>query len=539
MRTPVADAPSGVTAIECLHSYLGRYVLSAEHYDDLGAPEPLFCDNETNAVGLFGAPGNPTAYVKDGINNRVVHGDLGAVNPANVGTKAALWYRLTDIPPGHTVTVRLRLVGDQPVERTFGPDFDAVVADRAREADEFYDAVIPPEADGADRTTARRAFAGLLQNKQYYRYTLRDWLEGDPGQPPPPASRLEPGARNVSWQHLALAEVISMPDEWEYPWFASWDLAFHCVALAHVDPEFAKSQLIMLCREWAMDPSGQFPAYEWEFGDVNPPVHAWAAWQVYLIDGRRDQEFLRRMLPKLMLNFAWWLNRKDATGADLFEGGFLGMDNTGLFDRSKGLPAGAHLEQSDATSWMAFYCLQMLSMVFELAPDDRGWGDVAITFLEHFLSISRAMNDFGSYGAQLWDEQDRFFYDVLVHPDGTSQPLRVRSMVGLLPLLAVLSDETKTLDQLPELEARLHWLQQHRPDEVAALWRPTGETGAHPGLSLVGPERLTEVLGRMLDEGEFLSAHGIRALSACYREAYSAVVGGQPMTVAHLICQRD
>ncbi|MGH8862986.1 MAG: MGH1-like glycoside hydrolase domain-containing protein, partial [Jatrophihabitantaceae bacterium] len=323
---------ANLRAVECSHAFLGRYTVSAE-----GMPDILVCDNESNIAALFGAA-NPTRYTKDGVDARVVHGDRSAVNPDGAGTKAAFWYRFDSVAPGETVRVRLRLSTAGPDEHTFGTGYDAVCADRAAEADEFYAAVLPEHLAPEDATIARRAFAGLLWNKQLYRYSVREWLDGDPDEPVPPPERAARGGRNVSWQHLALADVLCMPDDWEYPWFAAWDLAFHCVALAHIDPSFAKEQLLLMCREWAMHPDGQLPAYEWSFGDVNPPVHAWAAWHVYIVDGRHDTDFLIRVFTKLLLNFGWWVNRKDADGSNIFEGGFLGMDNIGLFDRSAGLP---------------------------------------------------------------------------------------------------------------------------------------------------------------------------------------------------------
>ena len=517
-------AAGGLRAVECEHTFLGRYVLAAE-----GQPDVLVCENETNAVGLFGAAANPAPYTKDGINRRVVHGDESAVNPDGVGTKAAFWYRFDAVAPGATVQVRLRLSTAVPDEETFGAGFAAVLADRRREADDFYDVVLPGRLDAQDRFVARRAFAGLLWGKQLYRWTVSEWLEGDPTQPPPPPGR----TRNDTWAHLALADVLCMPDEWEYPWFAAWDLAFHCVTLAHVDPASAKEQLLLLCREWAMHPDGKLPAYEWGFSDVNPPVHAWAAWQVYRIDGRRDHAFLARVFGKLLLNFGWWVNRKDADGANLFEGGFLGMDNIGLFDRSAALPEGWRLEESDATSWMATYCLVMLSIAVELASVDPAWDAMATTFLEHFLGIAHAMSRFGSQNVSLWDDADGFCYDVLVHADGTNQRLAVRSMVGLLPLLAVAHAPSWTVQALPDFTARLRWLQRRRPDLLDGLLLHPGPDGepADGMLALLDPPRLVRVLERMFDEDEFLSPHGIRSLSATYRTPYSAQINGHTETI--------
>ncbi|MBM9465905.1 glucosidase [Nakamurella sp. YIM 132084] len=537
------------STVQVEHELVGGYRLIAEHTTAAagGTPRVLFCHNETDAVGLWGAAANRTPTVKDGIGRHVVHGDPDAVVVADdsllgspdgepvSGTKVGFWYRFDAVAPGATVTVRLRLCTGDPGEWTFGTDFDAVVADRKAEADEFYDAVIPAHLNATDRTVARRAFAGLLWGKQLYRYGVQEWLDGDPAGPPAPEQRRREGARNDDWTKLALADVISMPDEWEYPWFASWDLAFHCVALAHVDPSFAKAQLVLLCREWAMHPNGQLPAYEWEFSDVNPPVHAWAAWHVYRIDGSRDPEFLARILSKLLLNFSWWLNRKDPDGSDLFEGGFLGMDNIGLFDRSKGLPPGTRLEQSDATSWMGFFCLHMFKIAVELAehPETtaRAWDDLATTFLEHFLSIAAAMDEFGSHGICLWDEGQQFFCDVLVHPDGTGERLPVRSMVGLLPLLAVAVGPRDLATRLPDFQARLAWLLRRRPQECRGLIRSSAGDDRRVALALVGPDRLPALLSRLFDEREFLSPYGIRSLSAAYRDGFSMVVGGRTVGI--------
>ena len=492
------------------------------------AHDVLVCENETNLVSLYGATENPTAYTKDGIGRRVVDGDESAVNPEGTGTKAAFWYRFDAVAPGDTVRVRLRLSTADPDEHTFGSGFDAIVADRRDEADEFYAATLPARLDDEDRTIARRAFAGLLWGKQLYRYSVAEWLDGDPAQPVPPPQRDATGGRNAGWRHLALADVMSMPDEWEYPWFASWDLAFHCVAFAHVDPAFAKEQLLLLCREWAMHPDGQLPAYEWAFGDVNPPVHAWAAWQVYLIDGRRDTDFLVRAFTKQLLSFGWWVNRKDADNSNLFEGGFLGMDNIGLFDRSAVLPGGARLEESDATSWMAFFCLQLLTISVELAATVAAWDELATKFLRHFLDIAHAMRSFGSRDMSLWDDEDGFYYDVLVHPSGNHEQLKVRSMVGLLPLLAVTQAPAWTAETLPDFTARLRWLRQRRPELLEGLLT---DSGGDQLLSLLDVDRLRRVLSRMFDEDEFLAPYGIRSLSAAYRTPYTCAVDGQQLSI--------
>ena len=525
-RVPSLRRPRGkeiddgdLVVVEARHDYLGTYRLMAE-----GRPELLFCDNETDAIGLWGAAGNRTAYPKNGVDRAIVHGDASLLNPAQEGTKVALRYRFDAVAPGETVRVRLRLRSGPMPDRPFGKAFNAVVRDRRAEADAFYATVIPDHVDDVDRLVARRAFAGLLWGRQLYRYDVAQWLDGDPAEPAPPTQRAapEPWARNTSWRHLALADVISMPDEWEYPWFASWDLAFHCVALARVDPAFAKAQLLLICREWAQHPSGQLPAYEWAFSDVNPPVHAWAAWRVYELDGAWDQAFLVRIATKLLLNFGWWVNRKDADDSNLFEGGFLGMDNIGVFDRSHGVPAGWRLEQSDATGWVAFHCLMMLRMCLELARRDPAWDDLATTFMERFLAISTAIETFGTHSVSLWDDADGFYYDILLpvgpHPAAeAAQLLRVRSLVGLLPLLAVAVAPEWVPDELPDFTERLAWLQRHRPHEADAIVVRELGRERQSTLMLIDQQRYARLLRRLLDESEFLSPFGIRSLSAVYR----------------------
>ncbi|MCW2542126.1 MAG: glucosidase [Frankiales bacterium] len=535
-RPSLRSAPvPGAVRVEADHGFLGRYVLDAE-----GPARLLFCDNETDAVRLFGAAANPTPYPKDGINRLVVSGETAAVNPAGTGTKAAVWYHFDAIPAGSAVTVRLRLRlrtgGDGP---SFGPGFDAVLAARQAEADEFYDEVVPATADENDTLVARRAFAGLLWTKQLYRFSVKTWLAGDPSQPVAPPERRARTARDVRWQHVALADVMSMPDEWEYPWFAAWDLAFHCVTLAHIDPTFAKDQLVLLCREWSMHPNGQLPAYEWAFADVNPPVHAWAAWQVYQIDGSRDREFLVRIFTKLLLNFSWWVNREDADGSNLFEGGFLGMDNIGLFDRTAQIPAGHRLEQSDATSWVAFFCVTMLQIALELARLDAGFDDVATKFVEHFLSIGQALNNFGSQNVSLWDDEDGFCYDVLVATDETSQRLTVRSMVGLLPLLAVGLAPSWVWTELPDFAARITWLQRRQPELFRGLITAHSDSGPALTLSLLDSDRYARLLSRLLDEGEFLSLYGVRSLSAVYRTPFTMQIGDESMSIAYTPGESD
>ena len=502
------------------HAFLGDY-----HLTWSGDPVIMLCDNETNGVALWGPTAPTAAHPKNAIDQAVVHADLSLL-AAGSGTKAGLVWRFDAVPSHATVRVELRLRATAPAPAV---ETQEVITARRTEADDFYATVIGAQTPAEDALIARRAFAGLMWGKQHYRYDVGQWLAGDPAQPPSPPQRQSALARNAAWAHVALADVISMPDEWEYPWFAAWDLAFHCVALAHVDPAFAKEQLMLLCREWAMHPDGQLPAYEWAFGDVNPPVHAWAAWQVFMIDGANDLDFLAKIMIKLLINLGWWVNRKDPDGSDLFEGGFLGMDNIGLFNRSEPLPAGERLEQSDATSWMAFFELSMLRMAWVLARHDRTWDEIATHFVERFLAIAEAMESFGSGRIALWDEEDGFFYDALVHADGSQERVRVRSLVGLLPLLAVAVRPDWVPIELPDYERRLEWLRRHRPDQVAALLHPAPDddptTNDRYTLSLLSPARLERLVTRLLDESEFLSPHGIRSLSASYRDGMEVRLG--------------
>ena len=530
-----------VAGLQLDHGFLGHYRLTWEADRE---PEILRCDNETNTVASFGSDIGQAAYPKDAIEQAIVHDDRSGLAPDGVPvTKAGLRWSFAEIQPGATVTVRLRLTAAGPTSGRHAANIGEsvtprrVVEVRRAEADEFYDAVIGTGASAEDRLTARRAFAGLLWCKQLFRYDVHRWLDGDPGQPTPPPQRLQrqPLGRNTDWTHLYLADIISMPDEWEYPWFASWDLAFHCVALAHIDPAFAKDQLTLICREWAMHPNGQLPAYEWNFSDVNPPVHAWAAWQVYQLDGARDREFLTHIAAKLLLNFGWWVNRKDTDDSYLFEGGFLGMDNIGLFDRSDPLPDGHHLEQSDATSWMAFFCLGMLAIAWELARTDRGWDGIASKFLEHFLLISEAMTSAGNAAVELWNESDGFYYDAIVFPDGTSRQIPVRTMVGLLPLVAVAVQPDWVTDTLPDFAERLGWLARHRPQLTDAVLHVHDQTT----LALLDQDRLQKLLTRLLDEQEFLSPHGIRAVSAVYRTPVTMEVEGISRTLAYTPAESD
>ena len=498
----------------------GNYALYFE-----GSPELLFTENDTNFARLYGVP-NGSAHVKDAFHECVIHNNKDVVNPALHGTKACLHYAL-EVPARNEITLKLRLAKTEWSSTTSGHDklsasYSRTFADRIREAQEFYDSLIPTSLDADTRNIVRQAYAGLLWTKQYYHFVVRDWLAGDPAMPSPPPGRK--AGRNHTWPHLYNEDVISMPDKWEYPWYAAWDLAFHCVALARVDPDCAKEQLMVMLREWYMHPNGQLPAYEWAFGDVNPPVHAWAALAVYEIEkeqnnGQGDLRFLERIFHKLLLNFTWWVNRKDAEGQNVFQGGFLGLDNIGVFDRSAELPSGGHIEQSDGTSWMAMYCLDMLGIAFELARHEsistnRVYGDMASKFWEHFVYIARAMNHMGEDGLSLWNEEDGFFYDVLHLPDDRRVPLRVRSMVGLIPLYAARTLEPELLDQMPDFKRRLEWFIQNRPDlnENMACMKTPGMKERRL-FAIPNREQLKRILQVMLDEEEFLSPCGIRSVS--------------------------
>jgi Glycosyl hydrolase family 63 C-terminal domain len=499
--------------IELNHHEMGKRWL---YCDD--SPELLFTENDTNNQRLFNAA-NGSHFVKDGINDYIVYGNRQAVNPEQVGTKAAANYALS-IAPGETATIRLRLTNNALKQNAFA-DFDKIFAARIDEAGEFYQAVIPKDLSSDAQSVMRQSLGGLLWSKQFYHYVVEQWLEGDPATPKPPAERGR--GRNHQWKHLYNADVISMPDKWEYPWYAAWDLAFHCVPLALVDSEFAKDQLLLMLREWYMHPNGQLPAYEWDFGDVNPPVHAWAAWRVYKIEKKRrgvgDTVFLKRVFQKLLLNFTWWVNRKDAEGMNIFQGGFLGLDNIGVFDRNAPLPTGGHIAQSDGTSWMAMYALNLLAIAMEVAKEDPSYEDVASKFWEHFVYIARAMNNRGDDEIRLWDEQDGFFYDVLHLPEGKPYPVKVRSMVGLIPLFAVETLEPELLDRLPDFKRRMEWFIANRHDltQNVACMRTPGNAERRL-LSIVQQEQLRRVLRFMLDENEFLSPYGIRAVSRYHKD---------------------
>ena len=506
------------------HPGLGRtYRLYCE-----GQPDLLFTDNESNVQRLFDSQNGPP-FAKDAFHEYLVHDRTAAVNPAPEGTKVAAHYSL-QVAPGRSVVVRLRLRDGDAAGGPFGEAFDRLFTERQREADEFYATVIPETLSDDAKLVMRQALTGLLWSKQWYHYDVRRWMKGDPTQPPPPPER--PYGRNREWTHLYNEDVISMPDKWEYPWYAAWDLAFHTVALALVDSDFAKEQLILLLREWYMHPNGQIPAYEWAFGDVNPPVHAWAAWRVYKIEkrirGKGDRQFLERVFHKLLLNFTWWVNRKDPDGLNVFQGGFLGLDNIGVFDRSAPLPTGGHIEQSDGTAWVGMFCLNMLAIALELACKNPAYEDVASKFFEHFVYIAHAINNIAGEGIELWNKEDGFFYDVLHLPDGTAHPLKVRSMVGLIPLFAVETVEPEIESYLPKFWRRMMWFLENRPRLADHVVRQdTSEGKARRLLSLVNGDRLASVLRYLLDENEFLSPHGIRALSRHHREhPYTLTVNG-------------
>jgi len=495
-----------------------------------GAEDLLFCENETNFAKLYNGK-NESNFAKDGINDFVVVGKKDAVNRENFGTKAAAHYRF-DIAPQSSETIYLRLSSEESHNEDtenakifnqgeFVADCEKVFVERIKEADEFYREIIPENLSTDAQMVMRQSLAGMLWSKQFYHYVVKTWLEGDGKFAAPPVERLK--GRNSDWKHLYNDDVISMPDKWEYPWFAAWDLAFHCVSLAIVDSDFAKDQLILLLREWYMHPNGQIPAYEWAFSDVNPPVHAWAALRVYQIEAKRrgtaDRDFLEKVFHKLLLNFTWWINRKDFEGNNVFEGGFLGLDNIGVFDRNTKLPNGGVLEQSDGTSWMAMYCLNMLAIALELAKENRVYEDVASKFFEHFVYISDAMNNLGNENTELWDERDGFYYDVLHLENRRNIPIKVRSMVGLIPLFAVETIEAAQFDELPDFKRRAEWFLKNRPDltdQIACMQSPGREN--RKLLALVNPERLRRILRVMLSEAEFLSDYGVRALSRFHKE---------------------
>jgi mannosylglycerate hydrolase MGH1-like protein len=538
---PELRSDAAGASVVARHSELGELQLSIGLAPDGTRPPLLFTENETNTDRLWKLPARGR-YFKDAFDDYVRLGRSAAVNPLGVGTKCAPHYSLL-IPAGAAARVQLRLssVEERP-DTPFGPDFDRILRQRIEETEAFYSDVAPGSLGSPRGEVIRQAYAGLLWSKQFYHYVVSDWLKGDDVSPPAPDLGRKPD-RNRDWRHVYCRDVLSMPDKWEFPWFAAWDLAFHMLPFAHVDSEFAKEQLILLLREWYMHPNGQLPAYEFEFGDVNPPVHAWAAWRVYKIAacrGQRDRAFLERVFQKLLVNFTWWVNRKDAEGKNLFSGGFLGLDNIAVFDRSRPLPTGGTLDQADGTAWMAFYCLTMLNMAFELSYHDGrvhpAYEDMASKFLEHYIQIADAMNQMGGTG--LWDEQDGFYYDQIRVP-GSSIPLRVRSAVGLLPLIAVEVLEEEQILRLPGFAKRLAWFAEHRRDLALRITHCERHHG-HLMLALPSRERLLRVLGRLLDPEEFLSPHGIRSLSRRHGEhPYELRVGSETHRVSYVPGESD
>ena len=532
-QRPILRAKSD-NRIAIEHDALGEYTLAAD-----GTPSLLFCENETNARRLWGQ-NQANGYYKDAFHEYLVRGSTTAVNPDRVGTKAAAHYAVT-VPPRQHAVFRLRLTRGRE-EFPFAR-FDDVLQKRRDEADAFYAELQSDLRDEDARRVQRQALAGMIWSKQFFYYEVPQWLKGDPAHPEPPADRRY--GRNHEWAHLNNADVISMPDKWEYPWYAAWDLAFHTVSLALIDSEFAKQQLVLITREWYMHPNGQLPAYEWAFGDVNPPVHAWAAWRVFQIDRKKhrrkepdypgDLAFLERVFHKLMLNFTWWVNRKDAEGRNIFQGGFLGLDNIGVFDRSAPLPTGGCINQSDGTSWMAMYSLNLMRIALELAQHNHVYEDIATKFFEHFLGIAEAMTNMARQGIGLWDDEDGFYYDVLNLPNGQNIRLKVRSMVGLIPLFAVETLEPCLLQKLPDFRERLEWYLAYRADlaSLVSRWCEPGE-GERRLLSLLRGSRMKKLLRRMLDESEFLSDYGVRAVSRYHLEhPYTFQWDGQSMTVQY------
>lgn len=521
--------------IEVNHKQLGKYKLYCEQADDL-----LFCENETNTDRLYGRP-NTTPFPKDGINDYIVNGKTGAVNPNRIGTKASAQYTRT-VEPGGSVSVRLRFSQNTIMSRPFA-DFDAIFEARLREADSFYARLQQNVDDPELRTIQRQAYAGMLWNKQFYYYNVNEWLRGDPKMPVPFQGRVY--ARNETWRHMYTANILSMPDKWEYPWFAAWDLAFHTLTLARLDPHFAKRQLAVILREYYMHPNGQIPAYEWNFSDVNPPVHAWATWKVYEIDkqmnGVGDVNFLERVFHKLLLNFTWWVNRKDVAGNNIFGGGFLGLDNIGVFDRSQPLPMGGRIEQADGTGWMAMYTLNMLRISCEIGLTRPSYQDMASKFFEHFLHIASAMNNLGKEHISLWDEVDQFYYDVLHTPDNNARLLKIRSMVGLIPLFAVEVLDEELLSKLPDFKRRVEWVLKNRPDlaSLVSRWHEPGKGETHL-LSLLRGHRMKMLLKRMFDESEFLSDYGIRALSKFHeKQPYQFALNGEVFQVKYVPAESE
>ncbi|HEY2799590.1 MAG TPA: hypothetical protein VGI85_03285 [Chthoniobacterales bacterium] len=527
LRVGKAHGPA-VAVVEASHHALGEYQLLCE-----GASELLFTENESNLQLLYGVP-NPAPFVKDAFHEFVVKGNGAAINPERIGTKVAARYQI-EVGAGESRSIQLRIQPTGGSAANAFRDFDEIFAKRLAEADEFHAALTPRGLSAEHAAIQRQALAGMLWTKQFYYYVVENWLEGDPAQPAPPNERKE--GRNSEWRHLFNERVMSMPDSWEYPWYAAWDLAFHCIPLALVDPHFAKGQLDIILREWYQHPNGQIPAYEWNFSDVNPPVIGWAAWRVYKIEqrktGKGDRAFLETVFHKLLINFTWWVNRKDSGGRNIFEGGFLGLDNIGVFDRSASFSDGSRLEQSDGTSWMGMFCLTMMRTALELARENSVYENIATKFFEHFLGIAGAMNNAGGKGIGLWDETDEFFYDVLHTPGDRFLPLRVRSLVGLMPLLAVETIEPELLDAMPGFKERLEWYLTNRPDLASLIsrWQEPG-AGARRLIALTRGHRMKCLLRRMLDPNEFLSDYGIRSVSKFHQEhPYALDVHGEQKVV--------
>ena len=502
----------GKAAFGIEHPTLGKFHLTCE-----GAPRLLFTGNETNTELLFGVP-LQAPYTKDAFHRFVIHGEQNAVDPSETGTKAAAWYSF-ELPAQEAITVKLRLVveGQASLTPMSDVDFEDVFRQRIEEADAYHRSSRPAPLSVEERNVVRQADASTVWSRQFYHYILEHWFEGDPAQPAPPALRRE--GRNRGWEHMWARDVITMPDCWEYPWFAAWDLAFQCVAMARFDPWFAKHQLLLLCREWYMHPNGQLPAYEFALSDVNPPVHAWASWRVYQLDaqskGVPDRRFLQQAFNKCLINFTWWVNREDLEGDNLFSGGFLGLDNIGVFDRSHPLPGGGLLVQADATAWMAFYCTTMIAMALELARQEPIYADLALKFFEHFVMIAKAANALGGLG--LWSEEDGFYYDQILLPDGPRK-IKVRSMVGLVPLFAAEALDDSLLRQFPVFAERLQWFFDNRPELASTVSCHVDADGNYRLLAIPTRDRLTRVLNYMLDENEFLSSYGIRSLSRFHRD---------------------
>ena len=526
-------AKGHAAVITASHTVLGNYDLFCDSPDDL-----FFTENESNSERLWGIP-NSTPFVKDSINDRIVSGKIDHVNSAGFGTKAAAYYKF-NIPAKETTSIQLRLTRASANKKTNNEpfaDFEEIFTKRRAEADEFYGEIAPSSLTEEQRAVQRQAFAGLLWSKQFYHYIVDQWLDGDPDQPPPPDERKH--GRNSGWRHLYNERVMSMPDKWEFPWYASWDLAFHCIPLALVDVQFAKAQLDLIVREWYQHPNGKVPAYEWNFDDVNPPVLAWAAWRVYQIErkktGKGDRAFLETIFHKMLIAFTWWVNSKDSEGKNIFQGGFLGLDNIGVFDRNAQFPDGTHLEQSDGTSWMGMFSLNLMRIAIELARENHVYENIATKFFEHFLMIAAAMNKLCGKGVGLWDEEDEFFYDVLHTPGGRNLPLRVRSLVGLMPLLAVETVQWQLIEALPGFKSRLEWYLEYRPDlaSLVSRWQEPGMKELRL-VALTRGHRMKCLLRRMLDPEEFLSDYGVRSLSKFHQaHPYSITVRGEEKIVSY------